>query len=245
MASTLLNIQDMHTLIEQDVQKLGFYVYDDLETEEIDLQINRQTNKLIEGILDKYFGRSPKVGPEEGFQLDQVTLDNLRKQHVKDQVATLTTFDDGSKFDLPDNYSHYIKAKAIVSYSCRENKVTTTKTKTVKLRIGETLNIDAMREHPFFKTSKDSPLCEIANNSIYIYTDPKFTITDVKFDYIKKPIVVKYAKDVDGNYDPVNSVNSDLDDSLHYMLVDMTSIRIMKIIETQQQKIENIQQDTI
>lgn len=241
----LLSVKDIHTLIEQDVHNLGFYLYDDLETEEIDLQINRQIYKIVDGILDKYFGRIPKVGVEEIFQKNIVTLDNLKKQHVKNAPTTLTTISGGISFPLQDPYYHYIKAVATVTYSCKENGETITKTLYPKIRIGESENIDTMKTHNFHKTNKKSPLGEIAGDTVYVYTDGTFTITDVKLDYIKKPAKVVYGKDVDGNYDDATSTQCDLDDSLHYLVQEMTSIRVLKILEKGQQKIENIQQETI
>lgn len=247
MAFTLpLSIQDTHRLIEQDIQRLGFYVYDNLETEEIDLQINRQIYIVIDGILDKFFGRKLKVGVDQGFQIDQVSLDNLRKQHIKDATTTLsvaTTI--GKKFDVPADYYHYIKAKATVSYKCWENGVEITKTKSVKLRVVPTQDIDQMLEHPFHKTLKESPVAEIAGNTVYIYTNSDFDVTEVKLDYITKPVQVLFAKDISGNYDGVNSVSFNIDNSLHYMVAEMTVLKIMKIIEVPQQRIVNLEQETI
>lgn len=240
-----LNILNTHRLIEQDVQRLGFYVYDNLETEEIDLQINRQIYTVIDGILDKFFGRTLKIGIDQGFQVNQVTLDNLRLQHVKDATTTLTTFTGGKKLDLPSDYYHYIKAKATISYSCREDGQTVTKTKLVKIRIAESQNVDAMLDNPLHKTVKESPIGEIAGNILYIYTNENFDVTDVKLDYIKKPVQVVFAKDINGDYDSVNSVSFDIDNSLQYMIINMTVLKILKILEISQQKIANLEQEQI
>lgn len=240
-----LTIQDTHRQIEEDVQRLGFYVYDNLESEQIDLQINRQIYYAIDGILDKYFGRKLKIGIDQGFQVDQVSLDNLRQQHVKDANTTLTTSTGiGKKFELPADYYHYIKAKATISYSCYEDGVKKTKTEPVKVRIVKSQDIDNMLNHPFHKTVKESPIGEIAGNYVYIYTNSDFDVTEVKLDYIKKPVKVVFAKDISGNYDAANSVHFDIDNSLQYMIIDMTVLKIIKIIESPQQKIINLEQET-
>lgn len=242
----LLSIKDIHDLIEQDVHNLGFYTYDDLETEEIDLQINRQIYKLVDGILDKYFGRLPKVGTEIGFQKDQVTLDNLRQLHIKSTGISVTVVNTTDwKFDFPVGYYHAIKGAALVSYTCKENDVEVTKTINVKLRISESKDIENMKNHPFYKTNKKSPLAEIINNSLYIIGNGTFTVVSCTLDYIRKPAKVVYGKDINGAYDSGTSVQCDLDDSLHYLLQEMTTLRILKILENTQQKIENIQQETI
>jgi hypothetical protein len=245
----LLSVLDIHRLIEQDVQNLGFYLYDHLETEEVDLHINRQVYMLIDGILDKHFGRSLKLGPQQGFQVDQISLDNLRKQQVKGATTTLTAFDRGMKFDLPiagDIYYHYTRATATISIACiDDNGQSVTKTDYSQLRIVENKNIDEMLKSPFHKTDKDSPLAEISGNTIYIYTSSDFTITNIKLDYIKRPAKIVYGKDGGGNYSDGASTQCDLDDSLHYMLQQMTSNSIMKIIENPQQKIVNLQQEIV
>lgn len=239
----LLSVLEMHRLIEQDVQKMGFFAYDSLETEEIDLKINEQIYAFIEAVLDVTQGRVPKIGVEEGFQKNQVSLDSLRTLHLKDQTTTLSTFTDGKKFDVDTNiYLHHIKTKLTVTYSCSENGSLVTKTLSPSpvLRVGESQHIDNMRRSSFHKTKKESPLGEIAGNTVYIYTDSSFNVTEAFIDFIKKPAKVTYAKS-GGNYDSNNSVHCDLPDSVHYMIVKMTVAKILKVIETTQQKIVNLE----
>lgn len=236
-----LSILDMHRLVEQDVQKFGFNVYNDFDSEQVDLQLNRQISYLVEGILDKHFGRQLKVNEEQGFQSNQVSLDNLRLQHVIDETQSLSDITDGVKFTLPSAYAHHVRTTVTVSYTCIENKKVITKTQDVDVRLAQSQF--GMKNHPFHQTDKDSPLAELVGNTIQIYKNTDFNITAAKLSYIKKPVVVKFGKDISGNYDPNTSVNCDLDPSLHYMVVDMTSIRIMKILESNPQKIINIQQE--
>jgi hypothetical protein len=239
-----LTILDMHRLIEQNIQKMGFFAYRDMEPEEIDLQINGQINLLIEGIVDKFFGRKPKVNEEQGFQKDQVSLDNLRNLHVRDETrAIATSSDEEISFTFPNAYRHHIRTLVSVSYDCYTNGKKETTIKKVAARINKS-QVD-WRNHPYYKTGKDSPLAEVAGNSMFIYKDETFDITGIKLSYIKDPAVVKYAKDGGGNYDEGNSVHCDLDKTLHYMVVDMTSIRIMKILEGNPQKIVNLESETI
>lgn len=240
----LLTIQDMHRLIEQDIQNMGFFAYDDLESEEIDLKINEQIYKFIEAVVDKSQGRRPRIGVNEGFQENQVNLDSLRTIHIRELSRTLTPITGvGAKFVLPDDYLHHIKSKVTVTYSCVENKETVTKTITPSpsIRIGESQNIDFMKRSAFHKTKKESPLAEIVNNEIFIYSNG-FNITEAYLDYIKRPAKVLYAKDGNGDYDSGNSVDCDLPDTVHYMIVDMTVKKILKVTEAQQQKIVNLEQ---
>lgn len=235
-------IQDVHRLIEQGVQKMGFFAYKDLETEEIDLQINATIANLVNGILDKSFGRALKINEEQGFQKDQVTLDNLRALHVGNALMTLNSADvDQVAFTLPNNYLHYIKATVTLSYECYDNGVKKTETKKVDVRISPS-QYD-LRNNPLYKTGIDSPLGEIIGSGVFIFKDSTFNITEARLTYIREPATVKYAKDIDGNYDSINSVQIDLDASLHQMIVDMTVIKISTILENPQQKIINMERN--
>lgn len=238
-----LSILNTHRLIDEDIQRLGFYVYDNLETEQIDLQINRQIYLLIDGILDKHFGRKLKIGPQQGFQVDQVSLDNLRMSHIKGASRSLTTVERGYTFELPAGYYHYVKATAKIDTICKRNGVDVTETVYSKIRIVKSQDVDSLLNNPMHKTCKESPVAEIVGNLVYIYTD-RFTISELKLDYIKKPEQVLYAKDIDGNHLPGSSINMDIDESLHYMVVEMTVLKIMKIIETNPNKVAQFEQDT-
>lgn len=241
--AALLNIQDMHRLIEQEIQKMGFFAYDDLESEEIDLQINNQIYEFIEAVLAVYRGQKPKIGVPEGFQADQVSLDSLRTIHVREELRPLNSVTgEGKRFDLPDNYLHHVKTKLTVTYSCVENKQTVIKTVSPKpaLRVAESQNIDIMKASSFYKSKKESPLGEIVGNRVFIYENG-FTVTEAYLDYITRPAKVVYAKDINGDYTSVGSVDCNLPDSVHYTIVNMTAIKISKIIETPQQKIVNLE----
>jgi len=240
----LLTVLDMHRLVEQDLQKMGFFAYDDLETEEIDLKLNEQIYAFIEDTVAISKGKPPRLTIEDGFQANQVSLDSLRTIHSKDAPTVLTDFSEGRKFPLPNDYLHHIKTRLEVGYVCNENGQELTKTVTPfpSLRVGETQHIDNMRRSAFHKSVKESPLGEIVGTDVYIYTDGNFLVNSAYLDYIRKPAKVLYAKDINGAYDSVNSIHCDLPDSVHYMIVNMTVIKIMKVIESSQQKIVNIEQ---
>ncbi len=239
----LLSVQDIHRLIEQDCQKMGFFAYDSLETEEVDLKINEQIYAFIEAVIDISKGAKPKIGLEDGFQANQVSLDSLRTIHLKDVARTLESFDDGTKFPLPDDYLHHIKTKLTVTHECKNaagNLEIVTITPPPTLRIGKSEVIDNMRASSFHKTKKESPLGEMVGNYIFVYTDSNFNVTGVKVDYIKRPAKVTYGKDEAGDYASGSSVQCDLPPTVLYMIANMTAVKILKVIETQQQKIVNL-----
>lgn len=247
--AVLLTVQDIHRLIEQDCQKMGFFAYDSLETEEVDIKINQEIYSFVEAVIDIANKRIPKIGIDDGFQSSQVSLDSLRTIHVKDLSRTLTVTNNQVTFPLPDDYLHHIKTKLGITYSCTElnaKNVRVTVTKTVEpeptLRIGESQNIDNMRASSFHKTKKESPLGEIVGETVYIYKESDWTVANAKLDYIKRPAKVAYVKDGGGAYDPTNSVQCDLPPTALYIICNMVAVKILKVIETQQQKIVNLEQ---
>lgn len=240
-----LTVLDMHRILDQEIQTMGFFTSEGLETEEIDLQINARIDDFIEAVVDKYKGKVPRIGVKEGFQSNQVRLDDLRTIHVKDYVGTLTAYDTlvGKKFDLPANYSHTIKVKIKYSVPCKTGNVSSTLTGTSSVRIVETEDVDIIRKTPFYETTKDSPVAEIIGNTVYIYSDNKFTITDAFLDYIKKPAVVLYNKDGSGNYQSSGSQDCDLPHTTHRTIIKMTAIHICSILESNPQKIVNLKEE--
>jgi len=239
-----MNILQFHEIIEQDIQNMGFFTHADLTHEEIDLQINRQIYILLNGILDKHFGRALKIGPEQGFQSEQVTLDNLRTLTVKDNYYQgVVNVNDPLEVivPLPPGYYHLIRVTGNIAFDCYENGKKVTKSKVVGIRIVPSQS--HLRENPFHKTGKDSLLGEIADTNLYVLQDTGFRVTGALFTFIRIPAVVKYAEDIDGNYDVGSSTQCDLDLSLHHMIQKMTSIEIMQTLESSQQKIVNFKQD--
>lgn len=242
-----LTILEFHRILNQELQSMGFFTSQGLEEEEIDLQINAQIDLFVEAVVDKFRGRIPKIGVEEGFQANQIRLDDLRTIHVKDFSRNLAVYDTvGVKFDLPGDYSHHIKTKVTWTIPCKDEKgKDSTLTGDSQIRISKSEDIEAARTDVFYKTTKESPLAEIAGNTVYIYTNGFTLGSTAKLDYIRMPAVVKYAKDGSGNYDSGNSVHCDLPHTVHRTIIKMTAIHISSIIESNQQKIQNLQQETI
>lgn len=242
-----MTVLDFHRIIEQDLQKMGFFAYSDMETEEIDIQLNRQVDFLVNGILDKHFGRPLKINEEQGFQKNQVTLDNLRTIHVRNQILTIAndTTNLESTCALPATYLHNIRCTVNISFKCydpdKEQEVVQKEEIPVILQESQYY----LKDNPLYKSGKDGILGELVGSNVILYGIPNITFDNVKMSYIRKPNTIKYGKDDNGDYDASLSTECDLDESLHQMLARMTSIEIMKIIESNPQKIVSMQQDQI
>src|SRR5688500_4726404 len=136
-----LTILDVHRIIEQDVQKMGFFAYKDLEHEEIDIQINRQIDIIVNGILDKHFRRELKLNEEQGFQKNTFSVDNFRSLHKMNVfIPFALNVNDSTKtafFILPTDYYHHIKTTMIIKYDCYEDGKKVEKKEEVAVRIAE------------------------------------------------------------------------------------------------------------
>lgn len=242
-----MTVLDFHRIIEQDIQKMGFFAYADMETEEIDLQLNRQVDFLINGIIDKHFGRVLKINETQGFQKDQVSLDNLRTLHIRDLELALSEVPNKKELvcNLPNDYRHHIRSIAVIKYPCYNSntKSQIDVTDTAPVIIQESQNY--LKNHPFYKSDIDAILGEMNMNVLSLYGAENLSLEKIYMSYIKEPAKITYVKTEDGDYDSINSIQCDLDNSLHAMLARMTSIEIMKIIESNPQKIVSMQQDQV
>ena len=240
-----MNIQQMHILIDEGIQKLGYLNYRSLETEQIDLQINKQINRFIDNIVDIWKG-ARTTGMKQGVQKSVPRLDDLRTLQVKNLEISLSNFGTHKQGSLPNYYRHYISFLCDISYQCIENKVLITKTETNKnVRVVETQNLEYILSSAFYKPTKKSSVIDIAGNTVYLYNDGVFTHSKLFINYIKKPAVVLYNKDGNGDFTSTGSVDCDLPENTHYTIVDMTVKHIGKILESNPQKIVNLENEPI
>lgn len=240
-----MNIQEMHILIDEGVQKLGHFNYRSLETEQIDIQINKQINRFISEIVDKWKGVKTK-GNVQGFQFSVPRLDELRTLQVKEFEITLITYGTHKQATLPSDYRHYVSFLTDVTYTCIEDNKEVNKTKLKStVRVVESQDLAFVLESQFYKPTIKSSVIDIAGNNVYLYNDGTFSHSKLFINYIKKPDIVKFNKDINGNFTPTGSTNCNLPDDVHYTIVDMTIKHISKILESNPQKIVNLENETI
>jgi hypothetical protein len=237
-----MTIQEFHRDIEQTVQGMGFYLYDNRETEEIDIQINKQIMMFIENCIDP--DKSQKKGNKTLFSDNYIKLDDIRTL-VKRGGEGVDIQLSYTNMNLPDDYLHSINLKATITYTCIENKKEVTKTIERPPRIVSQEYYEQLVNNEFHKTDRESPLGYFDGSTIYVTTDGTFKITGLLLTYIKQPAIVKFGKDGSGNYSASDSVDCDLPIHVHNKICDETARRIQKILEVPQQKIVNLEQETI
>lgn len=235
----LLSILDMHILVDQAINEMSIFANSDLETEEIDIQLNRAMYKVMDSILREDVRRELR---KSGFEVDQLTLDALRNVKVKQYPIIDDQLDD-NKGELPIDYYHKIDAEVKFDYQCNS----TTITKQSEIRIHSSEEVKSLIKHPFAKSTKDSVLGEISGNSLYVYLPDNVQgiISGIYLDYIRKPKAMKFAKDNNGNHDSVNSIDCELGDNTHYLIVDVAVSYLSKVNDLSQNKINNLEREKL
>ena len=211
----------LHTLIEQNLQNIGSFAYQDMLPEEVDLQINYVIDWFIRNTLDAY-------------QKKQSTLEDLRTITEKNYVISMLqdssgTFTTGS---LPDGYLYLINDRSIVNVICRKEGKLVRFSKEVANRLDRTSDLYNILDHSFSKTRKTSPVSILNSNNIIVYLDG-FIVPSVKIDYIRKPIIIDVVLNPNDQFE--------FPDGTFYKIAELTSKRIAILIEESQQKIVNLQ----
>ena len=102
---------DFHTLVEQDVQKISSFAYQDLLPEEIDIQANKSFLQYLNDFVDF----QPK-----GNRLNdtEARLNDIRTLIVKDFPIGAVVTGSVSVAFLPNNYLYHLGLKADVYKQC-------------------------------------------------------------------------------------------------------------------------------
>lgn len=153
----------------------------------------------------------------ETFETDQQVSDDIRsllKNNVEvvaqeDAGATLLSFK-ADKAAFPNDYLFYISSRSNIEYVRGEccgklgpNDINGTRTfddfctpakqLTVSNRVSQQDDIYRLLQDPFNKTTYKSPLCVETDLGVRVYTDDKFIVKKVYFDYIKNPAQISSA----------------------------------------------------
>ena len=95
-----MTVQELHYAIDQGLQKVGSYAYDNFLPDEIDFWLNRAQERFIK---DRAFAHSDQK--QLGFVANQKRLDDLREIMAIDYVdqAAAAAGVEFQQFDLPVN----------------------------------------------------------------------------------------------------------------------------------------------
>src|SRR5690606_28659581 len=104
-----MDIRKVHILIEQKLQQVGVFAYDDFQSEEVDLQIDASVFKILKSAFNP-------IRQDNQFQYNQGVLDRIRTLQKTEVVLPIDrTEEDYCESDLPEDYIHRIRVSASVA----------------------------------------------------------------------------------------------------------------------------------
>lgn len=110
-----MTVEDFHILVEQDVQKISSFAYEDLQPEEVDIQ----ANKAFYLWLDDF-----AAFQQRGNRLDdtEARLNDIRTLVVRDAQLSLVDNGNVSVASLPENYLYLLGIRLTVYYECSQRR---------------------------------------------------------------------------------------------------------------------------
>ena len=139
---------------------------------------------------------------KKGFEQSQQVIDDIRVLLVKDKSIG-AEYLGGSEYSLdkffayfgefPDNHLFLINNRTKVAYNFPElqivngQPVAPYKEKVVGNRFSQSDDIFKLLSDPFNTTKPTSPLTDISEKGITVYTDKTFLAKDIIISYIRKP----------------------------------------------------------
>jgi len=197
----------MHYAIDQGLQKVGSFVYDNFLEEELDHVLNL--------IQDRFIKRS--VFSKGGFSLTQRHLDDIRNVLV---VNHQENFDSDASVDaqlttLPEDYLFMVNIRAEVSSQGADQWV--------PVRIVELDELYKVQENPFARGNAISPVASITADQVRILQNSeRFILKGSRLDYIRQPEKISL---------PLNQ-SCELAEHTHQEIVDQAVQYILELIES-------------
>lgn len=110
-----MKVLEFQTLIEQDVQKMSSFAYEDMLPEEVDIQ----ANKAFYIWLDSFANFQPR-----GNRLDdtEARLNDIRTLIVRDSPLSLASTGSVSVASFPEDYLYLVGIKMQILFECSNKK---------------------------------------------------------------------------------------------------------------------------
>jgi hypothetical protein len=214
-----MTIEEMHIMIDQEVQSMGAFVSDDFEPEEIDLRLNTAMLSLI----DEIFTTALSLG----FEAFQRRLDEIESIIVSTNLTGKQVLEGKVKYDLPSNYKHNVELVSTID--CGAKKVVS------PIRLVSNRIINRLLVNKFHTTNWESPLATMSEKKVLVYTKPDFAVDTVTMTYCREPIRMNLEQGID----------CELSETMKLKIVKEAASSIMKIVEQNQQKIVNLETDKL
>jgi hypothetical protein len=224
--------------VKERLNKLASFDYDNLECWQIQEAFNKAqlewTRRVIHGYTQK------KESAEQGIG----GLDDL--QMLLSQTS-LSDFDRGIYSEtepLPDNYLHYVRTTATVKSECCPERSMT-------VYLAEESNVDDLLTDSFKSPNFEwaETFSTVMGGRIRIYTDKKFTVTNVNLVYYRKPTPIAFVSCINLTTGDSNTkdITCEFNDDVAEILVDNAAMILAGDIESitqYQRQQQNIQLNT-
>ncbi len=182
----------LHILIEQILQQMGNFAYDDLEREEVDVIINHSIDRLLSKVFAPKDKRVIASTSKSGFEDVQVKVDDFKVLKVEEvSLAGLANVGKRYTANLPNDYYHLANDRSVVSKpNCDDLESVN--------RLTDSEIVHTIIRNGLSKPVPESPVSSLSPSTIVVYTDGVFTIKEVIIDYYRKPAVVDYTTPAGG-----------------------------------------------
>lgn len=209
--------------IKQRLNKLASFDYDNIECWQIQEAVNKAQ---LEWVRRQIYGiNSRQQGSEESTGL----VDDLQVL-LKDKK--LIPSDGKYYYDavLPDDYLYYIRVDAFANSECCTEKRRMTIYQTEEANIGILLNSET--KGPSFEWGET--LSTLVGNTVRVYTNDEFDITDITLTYYRKPIEILFLGCVNPKTGNVSTVNQEceLKDDVAEIVIDNAAMILAGDIES-------------
>jgi hypothetical protein len=176
--------QEMHVQIDQALQRVGSYVYDNFEPVEIDLVLSKMQLRFIDDKFRKDRG-------SEGFQVEQGDLDDIQFliEYDKKLTAFIDTEHRKTESILPSDYLYLVNDRSRINADCKiedlESTVAYQDEHTVVLPFTDTTKVDA----PYY----EDLILDVGVTTIFDYSS--FPNSVGIYDKIEKHILKQLVLD--------------------------------------------------
>lgn len=198
----MINIKKVHTKFKFDYNKLDSNHKQDFVPAYIDLIINSAVLEFVQVI---YSGNSGKMN-KYGFEVTQNRIDMLSELVINDEPKRTPSELRTGVFEYPlrwlnEDYLHHIRS--YIDTDCGP----------INLKIVQHDDMNRILNDEFQRPNRGwkripanfARSSSGEGRSLYIYTNDLFDVSDVQFEYIKKPNKVFF-----GNYDTIEYCSGDL-----------------------------------
>lgn len=204
-----MTIKEIHILLEQSLQNMTGFVYEDMEPEEFDNALNTKLYDVVGDIVAKD-RQDPKS--IEGFEGSILTLEDLATITIPNEKLRLSNktseLSNVIIYDLPDK--HFLPISGVILYRSDfvkpcVNPYTGKEQDNIHgvFRIAEHKNIDNYLDDSNNKTSLSSIIVARSGKNLYIYTSGKFNKDNVAkalLTYIEEPPKIEFGADGSNEY---------------------------------------------